>query len=221
MFRRVIDDRRFHIPILSSLCLLLYFPFLAARDFWEHENHYAEVTRIMLVEGNYALPKLNEAVWADNPPLFFWLTLAISWLAGEVNEWTMRLLPALAGTALILVFYLFFKEKFGARTVFIAAMALATALLTVHVVRHIPINAIFFLFIVASMFYFMEVLVFDSTRRRHVYGAWLFLALACLTKGPFTVLFPATVIGLHLAVSRDWKKVFALHLRQAGCCFWP
>ena len=219
MFRRVIDDTRFHTPILLSLCLLLYFPFLGARDFWEHENHYAEVTRIMFVEGNYALPRLNEAVWADNPPLFFWLTLLFSWSAGEVNEWTMRLLPALAGTALVVIFYLFFRRKFAARMVFIAAMALATALLTVHVVRHIPINAVFFLFIVVSLFYFMEVLVFDSARWSHVYGAWLFLALACLTKGPFTVLFPATVIGLYGAASGKWKKILALRPLSGGLLF--
>ncbi|MGH7770516.1 MAG: ArnT family glycosyltransferase [Candidatus Binatia bacterium] len=219
MFRRAIDEPRFHVPILLSLCLLLYFPFLSARDLWEHENHYAEVTRIMLVEGSYALPMLNQGVWADNPPFFFWLTLLVSRLAGEVNEWTMRILPAVAGTALILVFYLFFRQKFGPRMVFIASMTLATALLTVHVVRHIPINAIFFLFIVASMFYFMEVLVFDSTRWRHVYGAWLFLALACLTKGPFTALFPATVIALYLAASHNWKKGLALRPLTGGLLF--
>jgi 4-amino-4-deoxy-L-arabinose transferase-like glycosyltransferase len=210
MFRRLLDKSHLHIPILLLICLILYFAFLGARDFWQQENDYAEVARIMLLEGNYALPTLNGMVWADNPPLFFWLALPLPWLAGQVNEWTMRLLPAFSGTALILFFYLFFRKKFGARMSFIAAVVLATSLLTIHVERHIPINMVFFLFVVLAMFCLMEVLVFDSTRWAHVYGAWFFLALACLTKGPFIILFPATVVGLYLSLSGNWKKFAAL-----------
>jgi 4-amino-4-deoxy-L-arabinose transferase-like glycosyltransferase len=207
---RIFDDARLHIPILFLVCLFLYFPFLGARDFWHQENDYAEVVRIMLFASNYAVPMLNGTIWADHPPLFFWMTLPFPWLAGEVNEWTMRLLPAFSGTALILVFHLFFRKKFGARMSLIAAGVLATSLLTIHVERHIPINMIFFLFVVLSMFCLMEVLVFDSARWTHVYGAWFFLALACLTKGPFTVLFPATVAGLYLSLSGNRIKVSAL-----------
>jgi len=65
----------------------------------------------------------------------------------------------------------------------------------------------------------MEVLAFDSRRWTHVYGAWFFLALACLTKGPFTVLFPATVICLYLLTSRSWKKVLALRPLTGGLFF--
>ncbi|HEY2988236.1 MAG TPA: glycosyltransferase family 39 protein, partial [Candidatus Binatia bacterium] len=219
MFRRVLDHTRLHIPILVGICLLLYFTFLGARDFWQQENDYAEITRMMLLEGHYALPELNGVVWADNPPLFFWIALPLPWLAGQVNEWTMRLLPALSGLALVLAFYLFFRKKFGARMSFIAASALGTSLLTIHVERHIPINMTFFLLLALSMFCVMEVLVFESSRRSHAYGAWLFLALACLTKGPFTILFPATVVGLYLALSGGWKKFSALRPLTGGALF--
>jgi 4-amino-4-deoxy-L-arabinose transferase-like glycosyltransferase len=210
MLHRLLDSPRLHIPFLFLTCLLLYFPFLGARDFWDHENFYAEVARIMLLERNYTLPQMNGQIWLDTPPLFFWLTLPLSWAAGEVNEWTMRLIPAMSGTVLILVSYVLLKKRFGARTAVISTLILATSLLTIHVERHIPVNMVFFLFVILSMFLLMEILVFDSSRSSHAYGVWSLMALACLTKGPIAVLLPILVAGFYLSVFGHWKKILAL-----------
>jgi 4-amino-4-deoxy-L-arabinose transferase-like glycosyltransferase len=82
--------------------------------------------------------------------------------------------------------------------------------LTVHVERHIPINSTFFLWLTISMFFFMDVVVSDLARLTHVYGAWFFLGLACLTKAPVSVLLPGLVIFLYLLFSRRGDKVAAL-----------
>ena len=110
-----LDRSGFHVAFIFLLCLVLYFLFLGARDFWEAENQYAEIVRVMLLDGDYALPKVNGTLWADNPPLYFWLALLFSWMAGQVNEWTVRLPSALSATALILSFYLFSRKWFDAR----------------------------------------------------------------------------------------------------------
>jgi len=60
MFRRLIDDTRCHIPVIFVLSLLLYPPLLGARDFWGHENEYAEVTRVMLRERDFWFLQANE-----------------------------------------------------------------------------------------------------------------------------------------------------------------
>src|SRR5688572_26841681 len=98
--QRVFDNLRLHVPVIFIVGLLIFFPLLGARDFWDHENEYAEITRVMLLDGNYMLPMFNGALWADRPIFSFWLALAISWLVGEVNEWTVRLPSALSGMAL-------------------------------------------------------------------------------------------------------------------------
>ena len=214
-----VDQSRFHIPFLLSLCLLIFFPFLGARDFWGLENHYAEITRVMLVEGNVALPKLNETAWFENPPFFFWLALLFSWLAGQVSEWSMRLVPALSATALVLAFYLFSKKRFGSRIAFLSTVVMATSLLTIHVERHMLLNMIFFLFVTLSMFLLMEVLVFDSSRWSHVYWSWLFMGLVCLTKGPFSLLFPATAVCFYCSLSGRWRKVLALRPLSGAALF--
>lgn len=63
--QRVFDNPRLHVPVIFVVGLLIFFPLLGARDFWDHENEYAEITRVMLLDGNYMLPMFNGALWAD------------------------------------------------------------------------------------------------------------------------------------------------------------
>jgi 4-amino-4-deoxy-L-arabinose transferase-like glycosyltransferase len=210
MLLKAFGDSRFHIAYLLVLCLIHFFAFLGARDFWETENHYAEITRVMLLEGDYWITRFNGSLWADNPPFYFWLTLLFSWATGTVNEWTVRLPSAISATILVLVFYLFSRKWFGGRIAFLATLVLSTSVLTIHVERHIPINSTFFLWLTISMFLFMDVVVADSARLSHIYGAWFFLGLACLTKARVSVLLPGSVIFLYLLFSRRGDKAAAL-----------
>ena len=59
MHRQVIEDPSRHVFALTVLCLLLYFPYLGARDFWDIETHFAEAIRVMVLDGNYFLPTMN------------------------------------------------------------------------------------------------------------------------------------------------------------------
>ena len=211
MFRRLIDDTRCHIPVIFVLSLLLYFPLLGARDFWGHENEYAEVTRVMLRERDFWLLQANGTLWTRHPALFFWLAALFSWPTGQVSEWSMRLVPAVSATVLMLFSYRFLARRFDARLAFLSIFVLATSLLTIHVERHLPINMVFFLFVMLSMLLLLEVIVFDSTRLTHSYGVWTFMGLACLTKGPVGTFLPVFVTVLYLF--RAFKVVSRLWLR--------
>jgi len=204
------DRPHLHIAYILALCLIHFFIFLGARDFWETENHFGEITRVMLLEGDYWITRLNGSLWADSPPFYFWLTVFFSWAVGSVNEWTVRLPSAISSTVLVLVFYLFSRKWFGARSAFVATVVLSTSALTIHVERHIPLNSTFFLWLTISMFFFMDVVIFETAGRMHAYWGWFFLGLACLTKSPISILLPGVVIFLHLLFSRRWEKASAL-----------
>jgi len=205
--------------VVILLCLSLFFPFLGARDFWENESQYAEVIRIMLLDGDYLLPKVNDFFFTASPPLFFWMGAFLSWLAGGVGEWTVRLPSALSATELVLLVYVFIRRRFDSRLAFFSAVVLAASVLTVHVERHIPVNSLFYLLIAAAMFFAMELVVFDSERRSHAYGAWLCMALACLTNGPLGLFFPFVVVGIYLALSRRRARVASLRVFPGALIF--
>ncbi|MGH7854187.1 MAG: hypothetical protein ACREP3_12150 [Candidatus Binatia bacterium] len=65
MLQQAVHNSRLHVPIIFTLGSLIFFPLLGARDFWGHENEYAEITRIMLLDGNYLLPVFNGDFGAD------------------------------------------------------------------------------------------------------------------------------------------------------------
>lgn len=204
------NQPRYHLLFILALCAVHFFTFLGARDLWETETHYGEITRVMLRENEYWITRLNGEVWADSPPFYFWLTALLSRAWGRVDEWTVRLPSALAATALVVVFYYFARKWLGARAAFISTLVMSTAALTIHVERHIPINSTFYLWLATSMFLFMDVITADAPQPRRAYGAWFFLGLACLTKAPISVVLPLSVIGLFALVTRCWKKILWL-----------
>ena len=219
MLTRAFEHEHLHIRLLLVLCLLLFFPLLAARDFWEQENQYAEVVRIMMLDGNYLVPKVNGTFFPESPPLYFWVAAIFSWVAGGVGELPLRLPSAVSATELIVVFYCFVRKRFDARLAIVSSVVLATSVLTVHVARHIPVNMLFYLFITVALFLLMELLVFDSERASHAYGAWLCMALACLTNGPVGILLPAVVVFIYLACSRCWQRIGSLRLVSGASLF--
>src|SRR5262249_44122908 len=54
------------------------------------EGRYAEIPREMLVTGDWVVPRLNGVVYAEKPPLVYWLT-ALSYRVVGVNELGARL----------------------------------------------------------------------------------------------------------------------------------
>lgn len=56
------------------LTLIAVVPSLGARDLWNpDEPRYAEVARAMVATGDFLVPHLNGEIYAEKPPLVFWL----------------------------------------------------------------------------------------------------------------------------------------------------
>ncbi len=69
---------------------------LASRDLWApDEPRYAQVAREALRDGHWLVPYVNEAPYAEKPPLFFVLVAALSAPFGAVSALTARLTGAL------------------------------------------------------------------------------------------------------------------------------
>jgi 4-amino-4-deoxy-L-arabinose transferase-like glycosyltransferase len=64
------------------------------------ETRYASVAWEMWLRGSWLVPYVNGAPYSDKPPLLFWLTLA-GWKVLGVQEWWLRLVPALFGLAAV------------------------------------------------------------------------------------------------------------------------
>jgi len=190
----------------------IFFFNLGERDLWEpDETRYAVVAREMREGGNWILPHLNGKIYAEKPPLFFWLVNLSTFLLGENSEFTNRLPSAIAGLITLFVTFLFGEKLFNPRVGFLSAMVLATSALFPQLSRWMMLDSLFTLLFLLTLFYFYLGFEKEERRRKYYLFAGFFIGLGVLTKGPIAFL----VIPIFVIFAFSQKKVKAfwnLHL---------
>jgi 4-amino-4-deoxy-L-arabinose transferase-like glycosyltransferase len=199
------SNEKYYPFFLVLLCAVLYLTALGSRDFWAPvEPRYAEIARVMFIKGEWIVPTVNGDLYTDKPILFFWLVLIVSKLAGSVNEWTVRLPAALGALGAVLTSYKLGKDFFGAKIGFVAAVVLATSVRVILEARWAHVDMLFaFLFLLSMLFAARAILVKEN--RNEIIAAYVFMALATLTKGLIGVVLPAIILLTFVAVRRDWR----------------
>jgi 4-amino-4-deoxy-L-arabinose transferase-like glycosyltransferase len=178
---------------------------LGARDLWEpDETRYAVVAREMKESGNWIVPHLNGTVYAEKPPLFFWLVNLSTFLFGD-NEFANRLPSALAGLITVLVTFLFGERVFNVRAGFLSGLVLVTGFFLSQISRWMMLDSLFTLFFLLSLFFFYQGYRNEERRRVHYLFAGSFIGLGVLTKGPIAYL-PIPIYLILGFFEKDVKK---------------
>lgn len=188
--------------ILAIGCLTLI-PSLGARGLWNpDEPKYAEVAREMRVLGDYLVPHLNGDIYAQKPPLFFWLSAALQ-EAGFGFE-AGRVLAALAATGAMLLTWALARLWFSNRAAILAAAVLGTTELFAWLGRFgvldIPLT---FLTTLSVYGYFRG--------GRAIVLLYVGMALAVLTKGPVGIAVPLLAVAAAAAARLPRRPRGARH----------
>jgi 4-amino-4-deoxy-L-arabinose transferase-like glycosyltransferase len=185
---------------------------LGGRDLWEpDETRYAVVAREMRETGDWIIPHLNRAIYAEKPPLFFWLVNLSTFFLGANYELTNRLPSTLAGFITLFITFLFGSKLFNSRVGLLSSLILATCFFFPQISRWMMLDSIFTLFFLLSLLYFYLGFENEKERRRNFLLAGLFMGLGVLTKGPISYL--SIPIFLIFAFSqRDIKKFWNRNL---------
>jgi 4-amino-4-deoxy-L-arabinose transferase-like glycosyltransferase len=204
------DVRRKYIFALLAIGISLFVFNLGGRDLWEpDETRYAVIAREMKETGNWILPHLNGEVYAEKPPLSFWLVNLSTFFVGENNALANRLPSALAGLVILFVTFLIGERFFSLQAGFFSAMVLATCILFPHLSRWMMLDSLFTLFFLLTLFFFYLGYEKEERRRKYYLLAGLFTGLAILTKGPAAYLtLPIFLIfaGFRKNVKKFWCR---------------
>jgi 4-amino-4-deoxy-L-arabinose transferase-like glycosyltransferase len=214
---------------------LLLYPCMSFHLFEPDEGRYAEIPREMLERGDWIVPHLQGAPYLDKPPLLYWLVM-VSYSLFGVNDWSARLVPALAVHACVLLTYLLGRRSLGERPAFWGALILGLAPGFISVGRLLLLDGLLSLWVTLEVF-----CAFEAVRGGHLkWGWWLLAATACglgvLTKGPVALVlllpplwlyarltggccrlgwFPVAVYAcLALALSCPWYTAITLRLPE-------
>lgn len=208
--------------VLIALCAGALFAFqLGERALWSpDEGRYAEVAREMVATGDYVTPRLEGVKFFEKPPLFYWLQSAAIRLFG-VNEWALRLWPALFAVLGCLAVYIGGRKFFDRRTGRIAAAVLATSGLYYAMSRVANLDMELSTLLASALLAFLAGTRAPPGLRRRASMAlfFVFMALAVLDKGLIGVVLPALIIATWMALTREWKVMRTLHLPSGVILF--
>ena len=208
-FRSLIGERS-DVFCLLALCGALYFPGLGERDLWAPvEPRYAEIVRVMFSHNQWVVPTVNGGLYTDKPVLYFWAALLAAHLTGGVTEWAVRLPAALGAVGFVLIIYLIGREFFSARVGVLAAVVLATSFRVIWEARWAHVDMLFGFFFLLTIYFGARSLI---QHRRHILLAYVFMALATLTKGLIGIVLPALLVLAFVIVRRDWNLLRKINL---------
>ncbi|RTZ98518.1 MAG: hypothetical protein DSY90_04230 [Deltaproteobacteria bacterium] len=176
-------------PIMFIILLWLLFVVLPIgnRGLWApDEPRYLQVAWEMTHTGSYLVPIMNGEIYAEKPPLFFWLTMVAAKIFAF--ETASRWVSAFASLGILLLTFrlgvMSKDEKTGLTAVLVLmSTSLFTLLMTTG---NIDITLTFFT--TASLFFFLK---WDGRQEKKflvlAYGA---CGLGILAKGPVALLVP-------------------------------
>lgn len=177
------------------------------------EARYSEVAREMLVFSDYITPHLNGTVLLDKPVLYYWLQVSAIKTLG-LNEWALRVWPALLGVLGCVLTYIAGRILFDRRSGILAAIILATSPLYFGLAHYANLDIEVAVFITGALLSFIVAQQYPTGKIRNsgLLAMYVFAALAVLTKGLIGVVFPILVVGVWIIILNRWQVLKTVHL---------
>lgn len=176
------------------------------------EGRYAEISREMVVSGDWTTPRLNDLKYFEKPPLQYWATATAYELFGQ-HQWTSRLWTALTGFAGILLVWFAGLRLFGREAANYAAILLGSSMLY-SLMAHIntlDMGVTFFITLGIVGLLLGQSETDRNKQRNWMLLAWAGLALAVLSKGLMGLVLPGAALFIYMVVQRDFSVLKRMH----------
>jgi len=237
-FSKIYPQKWVQIAILIGFCIILYFLNLGRWDLWNpDEPRYAQVAKEMVNRGDWILMHYNGKTYPDKPPLFFWLIAFSSFLWQGFSSFSVRFPAAFFGTLTVILTFFLGKTLYSSRTGFLSGLILATSLEYSYLSTRANIDTTLTFFTTASLLCFfqwyrhgqdkaknlkeVEVKVEEKAKTGNlwIYGFYIGMALATLTKGPVGFILPLSVSLIYLVFQKDWGGMRRMRLLSGMALF--
>jgi 4-amino-4-deoxy-L-arabinose transferase-like glycosyltransferase len=203
---------------LLLLALFLFLPGIGKRDLWNpDEPRYAEVAREMRLTGDYLVPHLNGRIYAEKPPLLFWLIAASSFATGGVNEVSARIPSLVAGFAAIALLFSIARRLFDRRVAWYAVLIFGASGRILWQARVGQIDMLLLALVALAMYGFVR----GWVEERPAFYRLFFVAagLATLAKGPVGLLPPLLSVLLFAWLSGERRRLREMRI-GTGVLIW-
>ena len=205
-----IAEPRHAWPILLICGVALYLVNLGGYPLYTKGEPREAVTVFDIVHGGgVILPRRAGVEIPSKPLLMHWMAALVSFFAGGVNEFAVRLPSAGLAIAGVIVCYFYVRRLFDNVTALIAALILATTFQYLQAATGARVDMTLTFFMVVAFFEFILIAEGLTRRRMLLYVA---IALAVLTKGPIGLILPGLVALVWIAAERRWTVLRRMNL---------
>lgn len=170
------------------------------------EPRYAQVAREMWQRGDLITPTIGGHLWAEKPPLLYWLMMVGMWALGP-TEWAARLPSAVLATLSVVAAYYTGRRLISERFGFFSGLALSVNVMFASFAHgastDMPVTAMLTLGLCS--FWLFEAKP-DERAGRWMLAACGWFGVALLAKGLIGIALPAGIIGLYLVLTRQWQR---------------
>ncbi|MGH8174683.1 MAG: glycosyltransferase family 39 protein [Steroidobacter sp.] len=203
---------------LLGLGLVLIATGIGLRDPWPaDEPRFALIARDMVATGQWLFPEVGGDLYADKPPLFFWIVGAFLLLTGSIR--VALLLPGLlAGLGATILIYDLARRLWNREVGFAAGLGLLATVQFIWQARQGQIDATLCFFTTLGLYGFMRHLLLGPAWRWY-FIAWAAAGFGVIAKGvgflPALILLPYAI-----AHARRWVPPSPLHARIGDWRWW-
>ncbi len=207
------QQRDLKLRLLALILAILWIAALAPRHLAKtDEGRYAEISREMVVSGDWITPRLDDIKYFEKPALQYWATALADETFG-LNEFSARLWTGLTGLLGLVAVGLAALRVYG-RSTAIAAVAVCASSTLYLLMGHVDTLD---MGLTGFMTVTLSALLASQFGERLgpawlVYLAWASAGLAILSKGLIGLILPGAVVVLYIVIMRDWQMLRRLRL---------
>jgi 4-amino-4-deoxy-L-arabinose transferase-like glycosyltransferase len=184
------------------------------------EPRVAEIGREMALNGNWAVPMLNEKPFLEEPPLYYG-ALALTFKTFGVSDKTARIPSAFFAFATVLVLFFLANSIFGPRVALLSGIILATTGEYFRVAHWIIVDNALTFFVVSAMALFITGYLSENSRKKFLCYTLVYVAstLAFYSKGFIGIVIPGLGILAFLVAERNFKEILRMQLWLGALIF--
>jgi len=203
-----------HLVLLFIVVIPLFSLGISNHGLWSaDEPRVAEIGREMAVNGNWAVPMLNQKPFLEEPPLYYG-ALALTFKAFGVTDKVARIPSALFAFAAVLVLFFMANFLFGPRVALLSGLILATTGEYFRVAHWIIVDGALTFFVMSAMALFITGYLAESNRKKLLCYTLLYVActFAFYAKGFIGIVIPGLSVLAFLAFERNLREILKMRL---------
>lgn len=182
---------------------LIYFTAVRVDTMDVDASQYAEISREMMVSGDYLHIYDRGIEYLDKPPLLFWLSATSMKIFG-VNNFAYKFPSILFALWAIFATYKLAKRLYDESTGRMAALILASCQGMFLWTNDVRCDTVLMSCAVTSIWLIQEWVV--SRRLLYLLGGAAAIALGMMTKGPIALILPVLCFGTDWVLKRQWRN---------------